>query len=102
MPLLVGLVAADMQRGKIVVRRLTERLGDRLVKRRLVGFHCQAIVGTLLDDPLGNLPLAAGRIDRHQRAAELQHLQQLRNRRDQRYFPRPPPPSSTATWPRLS
>src|SRR3954463_2452194 len=40
----------------------------------LVGFDGQQVVG--LDDPLGDRPIAAGRVDRHQRALEAQLVEQ--------------------------
>ena len=66
----------------VLFQRRVDRLLDLLVERRLVLLDGQDVVGFGLTDLLGDLLLAAHRIDRDQCPGDLQQLQQFRNRRD--------------------
>ena len=61
---------------------IRERLDDIVVKGLLILFERQDVVGILLDDLLGNLPLAAHRIDRDDAAGDCQSVQEFGNRSD--------------------
>src|SRR4051795_5236156 len=56
--------------------RPLERRLDPGQQLGLVGLDRQQVVGSGLDDPLGDRPIAAGRVDRHQRALEAQLVEQ--------------------------
>jgi hypothetical protein len=55
---------------------LLERGLDPGQQLRLVGLDRQQVVSLGLDDPLGDRPMATGRVDRHQRALQAQLVEQ--------------------------
>ena len=63
----------------VVVGHRDESLADGRVQRRLVIFDLQHIVGLLVDDGLGDLFLAAHRIDGDGVPFEIEEFQKLRN-----------------------
>ncbi len=52
------------------------------MQRRLIPFHGETGVRVLRHDPLRDFGLATHRVDRHQRAGNLDEFQQVRDRRD--------------------
>jgi len=51
-----------------------------LVQARLIAFEGEHVIGALVDDALGDLFLCPHRIDRDDRALEIEHVQEFRDR----------------------
>ncbi len=88
-PLLDPAVALVDGRGRavgdavaVVGQALVEELHRLLVQRALVALELQEVVAALVDDLLGDLLLAAGRVDGDHRPVHVQQLQQFGDGRD--------------------
>ena len=80
MPGFGRLAVADVETGPwVLLRRLKEGLHG-LVKRALIAFERQDIVSPLRSDLSRNVPLGPHRIQGANRALEIQHLEEFRNR----------------------
>jgi len=78
----MGLVA--MRRGASGCGRALIQKGplDFLVKRPLIFFHRQNVIGLGVEDRPRDLRLTAHRVDRHQRARQCQYFEEFRDRGD--------------------
>ncbi len=74
-------VARERARASVRVQR-REVVAHVVVQRLMVAFEREHVVGASGADPCGDLRLRAHRVDRHDAAAYVEHVEQCRNRRD--------------------
>ena len=82
MALLLRFVMAIVQVIKIVVDRFAEELVNRLVQLRLVLLDGQYVVTASLDDLLGDFLLTTHRVDRNDRALQVDLVEEFGYCRD--------------------
>ena len=78
----VSLVTTALDPSEAIRDRAQEEGFDPLVQRGLIALHGQDVVGLRGHDVASDVGLTTHRVDRHQTAGKLEHLQQLRDRSD--------------------
>ena len=81
-PLPLGLIGTVGRSGEVVLQAVDEVVLDGLVQRRLVFLHMEDVIALAVEDLLGDLRLAAHRVDGHQGPGNVDDFQQFRDRCD--------------------